>query len=193
MSPRVTAAGVGLALLAAVASCRRADPPPAVAPEAEAPYAPITLHDLTFGGRPPPERYADDVYEEADRVIDSLESCYAAALLRSASVGGAHALRLWVSARRVIRVTTESTELADDELERCVKQALLDYDLPPQVPDSGVRVRFRLVFAPPPAGAGLRCEGGACEPAPCGAPTAVCCPGGVCHGVFCRDGTCSRP
>jgi hypothetical protein len=162
-----------LALLALIAAgCHRAPLPPSIAETRT-----ITLTDLTLGGAPPPEQYAERLGEHVEAIVGRVERCYAERLDAGARPEGEHRLNIWVSARQVIRVTAEASTLADPALEGCIKRSLLAYPIPPEAPRGGVRVRFRLLFAPPPEGARLTCAEAGCELVRCGAEGAPSCPG----------------
>jgi hypothetical protein len=61
-------------------------------------------------------------------------------------------LRLWVSARQVIRVTPETT-VGDPALETCAHDRVHEFTLPPQAPEGGAQVRFTMTFVAPAGGA----------------------------------------
>ncbi|MBX3275425.1 MAG: hypothetical protein KF729_34485 [Sandaracinaceae bacterium] len=126
------------------AACHR--PPMAAVPSAS---RAVTATDITFDGEPPPEDLAETVREHTDALLAPIERCYEDRLASRPALGGEHSLRVYVSAARVIRVTTETSSLDDPALEDCVKQAILRYELPPDAPRGGVFVRFRLAFSPP--------------------------------------------
>lgn len=133
-------------VLALVLACNH----PPVAPVTSAAGS-VTATDITIGGAPPPEQFADEVVEHTNAVVELAERCYLERLEARPDVGGEHRLLVYVSAAQVIRVTVEESTLEDPVLEDCVKQEILRYELPPDAPRGGVRVRFRLVFTSPGA------------------------------------------
>lgn len=171
-----------LGLLCAITACRHG-PAYDVASAGRS----IVLTDLTIRGSPPPEEHAETVTGHVNTLLGRMERCYADHLQRRPELGGEHQLRLWVSARQVIRVTAEEPALEDEELALCIKQTLLAYRLPRGTPRGGVRVRFKLVFTPPPDGATLTCDDDGCELVACGQEDQPCCAGGLCE-----EGACTR-
>ncbi len=137
-SPRV----VPLVLL--LAACNRTP----IAPMPSATQS-VVADEITLDGEPPPDDFADVVREHTDALLERAERCYADRLAARPGVGGEHRLRVYVSAAQIIRVTTESSTLDDPPLEDCVKQRILQYELPPEAPRGGIMVRFRLRFTPP--------------------------------------------
>ena len=120
------------------------------------PVAPVTgasggvvASDVTLGGMPPPEQFAEQVAEQTENVVALAEACYEERLEEAPGVGGEHRLHVYVSAAEVIRVTAEEPHLDDEPLALCVKEALLAYELPEGTPRGGIHVRFRLTFTPP--------------------------------------------
>ncbi len=134
-------------VLLSLAACH--DEPPPETPSAPRPARPVELHDLTLDGSPPDEDLAPRIAAHAERLEALALACYEPRLAERPDLAGVHGVRVWVSANQVIRVTPEETTIADPELEQCVKDALLAYEIPPEAPSGGVRVRFRLVFTPP--------------------------------------------
>ncbi len=131
-------------LLALLVACNR--PPMAPVPSAT---RSVVATDITLDGAPPPEDFADEVREHTDALLERAERCYADRLVERPGLAGEHALRVYVSAAQIIRVTTEASTLDDPPLEDCVKQEILRYELPPEAPRGGVFVRFRLTFSAP--------------------------------------------
>lgn len=127
--------------------CSRAPIAPVASPGA-ADHS-VVADEITLDGEPPPEDFADRVREHAEALVERAERCYAERLDARPALGGEQRLRVYVSAAQVIRVTTEASTLEDPPLEDCIKQQILQYELPPDAPRGGVFVRFRLTFTPP--------------------------------------------
>lgn len=150
----------------------------------------IVLTDLTIHGSPPAEEHRETVAARVNTLLGRMEPCYAGRLEQRPGVGGEHRLRLWVSAREVIRVTAEEPALEDEALASCIKEVLLAHRLPPEAPRGGAPVRFRLIFTPPPDGAVLACGADGCELVACGDEGQRCCAGAQCDGGACTAGRC---
>lgn len=127
-----------------LAGCGGSPPAPV-----HSPTRTVTATDITIEGAPPPDAFADDVREHTDRVVGLAEACYAERRDAAPDLCGALRYRVYVSAARVIRVTLEETSANDEPLERCVKDALLAYELPSGTPRGGATARFVLHFTPP--------------------------------------------
>ncbi|MFN7699696.1 MAG: hypothetical protein ACK6CU_11990 [Deltaproteobacteria bacterium] len=123
---------------------------PAVLAAQETPRVQVT--DFTVDGNPPPAAYRDLLANAIRPTLSQVEQCYERRLSVSPQVRGDYRLRLWVSARQVIRATPESS-VGDRELEECARAAIRQFTLPPQAPEGGATVRFVVRFTPPPPGA----------------------------------------
>jgi hypothetical protein len=111
----------------------------------------VQVTDFTVDGNPPPAEYRDLLANAIRPIISQVEQCYDRRLAVTPTLGGDFRLRLWVSARQVIRATPESS-VGDSELEECARTAIRQFTLPPQAPEGGATVRFVVRFTPPPAG-----------------------------------------
>ncbi len=108
----------------------------------------VVVHDLTVDGDPPPAEYRAMLDAAIATAVVPIRTCYAAALTTHPGLGGDLRLRLWVSARQVIRVTPE-THIDDATLETCAHDRVHEFTLPPQAPEGGAQVRFVMTFTPP--------------------------------------------
>jgi len=106
---------------------------------------------LPAPGGPRPSWYRRFLADPILLTIGSGGQCYDRRLAVNPRLGGDFRLRLWVSARQVIRATPESS-VGDTELEECARAAIRTFTLPPQAPEGGATVRFVVRFTPPPAG-----------------------------------------
>lgn len=106
----------------------------------------VQLADLTVDDRPPPASYGDIIRNGIRPTIDPIIACYRARLAERPGLSGEVRLRLWVSAREVIRATQESSTLVDPALEECARQEIYRFRLPNEAPTGGARVRFALRF-----------------------------------------------
>ena len=139
----------------------------------------VSLTDLTVDGDPPPERYRDLLATAVRPTVDPVLQCYRDRLRVRPGLEGNLRLRLWVSARRVIRATPEES-LPDAELQACAIQHVRTFTLPPEAPEGGATVRFVLRFttsgepaaaAPSPApGTSATAPGASTAPAGSAAP-----------------------
>jgi hypothetical protein len=111
----------------------------------------VTVHDLTVDGDPPPDEYRAMLDAAIATAVVPIRTCYATELRTHPGLGGDLQLRLWVSARQVIRVTPE-THVADPALETCAHDRVHEFTLPPQAPEGGAQVRFIMTFTPPAGG-----------------------------------------
>jgi len=111
----------------------------------------VRVEEFTVDGNPPPAEYRQILSDAIRPTIGSVEQCYDRRLAVNPRLGGDYRLRLWVSARQVIRATPESS-VGDTELEECARAAIRTFTLPPQAPEGGATVRFVVRFTPPPAG-----------------------------------------
>jgi hypothetical protein len=111
----------------------------------------VQVTDFTVDGNPPPAEYRDILANAIRPTIGQVEQCYDRRLAVTPTLGGDFRLRLWVSARQVIRATPESS-VGDAQLEECARTAIRQFTLPPQAPEGGATVRFVVRFTPPPAG-----------------------------------------
>jgi hypothetical protein len=76
----------------------------------------VQVTDFTVDGNPPPAEYRDLLANAIRPTIAQVEQCYDRRLAVTPTLGGDFRLRLWVSARQVIRATPESS-VGDTELE----------------------------------------------------------------------------
>ncbi len=111
----------------------------------------VRVDEFTVDGNPPPAEYRQILSDAIRPTIGSVEQCYDRRLAVNPRLGGDYRLRLWVSARQVIRATPE-TSVGDTELEECARAAIRTFTLPPQAPEGGATVRFVVRFTPPPPG-----------------------------------------
>lgn len=111
----------------------------------------VRVEEFTVDGNPPPAEYRQILADAIRPTIGSVEQCYDRRLAVNPALGGDYRLRLWVSARQVIRATPESS-VGDTELEECARSAIRRFTLPPQAPEGGATVRFVVRFTPPPQG-----------------------------------------
>lgn len=107
----------------------------------------ITVHDITIDDDPPPEDYRAMLDAAIAAHLAPIRECYVRELATHPGLGGDLRLRLWVSARQVIRVTPESS-IGDAALETCAHDRVHEFTLPPQAPEGGARVRFVMTFVP---------------------------------------------
>jgi hypothetical protein len=108
----------------------------------------VTLEELTVDGEPPPAAYRTMISTAIAPHLDEIRAAYAGRLGERPALGGDYRLRLWVSAREVIRITPEST-LGDESLEEATRTAIYRFRLPPEAPGGGAWVRFVVRFVPP--------------------------------------------
>ncbi|MCX7808124.1 MAG: hypothetical protein N2515_05920 [Deltaproteobacteria bacterium] len=121
-----------------------------VQPAFAQPWGKVEIIDFTVDGHPVPPQY-QNMFERGIRpTVAEIEACYARRLMERPGLGGDFRLRLWVSARQVIRVTPESS-VGDSVLEECTRAAILRFTLPPEAPEGGATVRFAVRFVPQPA------------------------------------------
>lgn len=111
----------------------------------------VSIENLTIDGDPPPDEYREVLAAGLRPSLLTISSCYAATLAADPTVQGDYMLRMWVSAREVIRITPES-DLGNDTLELCTRQAIYAFHLPPEVPAGGAWVRMTIRFVGPPPG-----------------------------------------
>ncbi|MFO0686171.1 MAG: hypothetical protein U0234_29180 [Sandaracinus sp.] len=107
----------------------------------------ITVHDLTVDGDPPPDEYRAMLDAAIARSVVPIRACYETSLRTHAGLRGDLPMRLWVSARQVIRVTLES-HVGDTTLETCAHDRVHEFTLPPQAPEGGAAVHFVMTFTP---------------------------------------------
>jgi len=112
----------------------------------------VTVHDLTVDGNPPPDEYRALLDAAIATAVVPIRTCYEHELASHPDLRGDLRLRLWVSARQVIRVTPE-TSVGDAALETCAHDRVHEFTLPPQAPEGGAQVRFTMTFTPPARGA----------------------------------------
>ncbi|GAB4199722.1 MAG: hypothetical protein OHK0013_10090 [Sandaracinaceae bacterium] len=111
----------------------------------------VRVEEFTVDGNPPPAEYRDLLANAIRPTLGAVERCYDQRLAANPRLGGDYRLRLWVSARQVIRATPESS-VGDTQLEECARAAIRTFTLPPQAPEGGATVRFVVRFTPPPSG-----------------------------------------
>ncbi len=111
----------------------------------------VQVTDFTVDGDPPPAAYRQVLADGIRPTIGDVEQCYNRRLAVRPTLAGDYRLRLWVSARQVIRATGE-TSIGDTELEECARAAIRRFTLPPQAPEGGATVRFVVRFTAPPPG-----------------------------------------
>ena len=111
----------------------------------------VQVVDFTVDGDPPPDEYRQMLADGIRPTLGEVERCYNTRLAANPRLQGDYRLRLWVSARQVIRATAETT-LGDATLEECARAAIRQFTLPPQAPDGGATVRFVVRFTAPPVG-----------------------------------------
>ncbi len=106
----------------------------------------VQLTDLTVDDQPPPGSYAGMISNAIRPTIDPILACYRERLAERPGIAGEVRLRLWVSAREVIRATQEASTLGDAALEECARQRIYQFRLPNEAPAGGAWVRFALRF-----------------------------------------------
>lgn len=111
----------------------------------------VQVVNFTVDGDPPPEQYRQMLADGIRPTLVEVERCYNARLAVNPRLQGDYGLRLWVSARQVIRATAE-TSVGDTTLEECARAAIRQFTLPPQAPEGGATVRFVVRFTAPPVG-----------------------------------------
>lgn len=111
----------------------------------------VTVHDLTVDGDPPPSEYRAMLDAAIATAVVPIRVCYETELRTHPGLHGDLRLRLWVSARQVIRVTPETT-IGDPALETCAHDRVHEFTLPPQAPEGGAQVRFTMTFTAPAGG-----------------------------------------
>ncbi|MFO0714102.1 MAG: hypothetical protein U0353_29870 [Sandaracinus sp.] len=126
-------------------------PASAAAQAAIAPPPRVQVTDFTVDGDPPPAEYRELLANAIAPTIGQVEQCYDRRLAVNPRLAGDYRLRLWVSARQVIRATPESS-VGDTDLEECARAAIRQFTLPPQAPEGGATVRFVVRFTAPPPG-----------------------------------------
>lgn len=141
---------LGLTTLASPLVSSLASPPHAAA-QASAATPRVQVLDFTVDGDPPPAQYRQMLVDGIAPTISTIEACYNQRLPTNPTLAGDYRLRLWVSARQVIRTTPE-TSLNDATLEECTRAAIRTFTLPPQAPEGGATVRFIVRFTAPPPG-----------------------------------------
>jgi hypothetical protein len=107
----------------------------------------VTVHDLTVEDQTPPEQYRAALDAAIATTVAPIRACYVRELALHPGLSGDLRLRLWVSARQVIRVTPETT-IGDPALETCAHDEVHRFTLPPQAPEGGAAVRFVMRFTP---------------------------------------------
>lgn len=107
----------------------------------------VELLSLTVDDQPPPESYRSMMVNAIDPTIAPIVQCHRDRIAQGALSRGDLRLRLWVSARQVIRVTQEASTLGDAALETCAKDRIREIRLPDSAPMGGATVRFTLRFS----------------------------------------------
>lgn len=125
------------------------EPAPEPAPATTTVTARVSVEDLTVDERRPPSFYVTMMQGAVREPLEGVLECYRARLADAPTVGGDLRLRMWVSARRVIRVTPEQ-DLADAELQTCAVARIRTLTLPSSAPRAGASVRLTLRFATGP-------------------------------------------
>lgn len=105
----------------------------------------VAVTDLTVDGDAPPSQYRSMLETGLRPTLEPVLVCYRERAGRVTGLNGDLRLRLWVSARQVIRVTPETT-LSDPELQTCAIAGVRTFVLPPQAPEGGATVRLTLRF-----------------------------------------------
>ncbi len=143
--------------------------------DAQAATASVSVANLTVDGDPPPGTYRDLLRTGLQPTLGPVLECYQTALRTTPSRQGTLRLRLWVSAREVIRATEEESTLGDDTLDECARARVRLFRLPDAAPTGGASVTFTLFFlrtgiaaGPTPGDVFARVEG----PVPAAAPPA---------------------
>lgn len=111
----------------------------------------VQVVNFTVDGDPPPAQYQQMLTDGIRPTLAEVERCYNTRLAVNPRLQGDYGLRLWVSARQVIRATAE-TSVGDTTLEECARAAIRQFTLPPQAPEGGATVRFIVRFTAPPVG-----------------------------------------
>lgn len=107
----------------------------------------VELRDVTVDGQTPPESYRQMFAGAVDAAMAPVVQCYRDRIAAGSRAEGDLRLRLWVSARQVIRTTPESDTLRDAELVTCSRARILQVRLPDSAPESGATVRFTLRYS----------------------------------------------
>lgn len=97
-------------------------------------------------GRRAPESFHEMLSEAVGNALTPILDCYRHRLAERPDLTGDLRLRLWVSARQVIRATPEQ-ELSDEALQTCATGHVRRVRLPPAAPGAGAAVRLLLRFA----------------------------------------------
>ncbi|AKF11210.1 hypothetical protein [Sandaracinus amylolyticus] len=108
--------------------------------------ATVSVADLTVADQRPPDRYRDLLATGLRPTLGPVLECYRERLARTPALQGTLRLRLWVSARQVIRATEEASTLGDDTFDECARARVREFRLPDAAPDGGAMVRFTLYF-----------------------------------------------
>jgi hypothetical protein len=107
----------------------------------------VELRDVTVDGQTPPESYRQMFAGAVDAAMAPIVRCYRDRIAAGSRAEGDLRLRLWVSARQVIRTTPEGDTLRDPELVTCSRARILEVRLPDSAPESGATVRFTLRYS----------------------------------------------
>lgn len=109
--------------------------------------ATASVAELTVDDQRPPDRYRDLLATGLQPTLRPVLQCYLDRLAQVPSAQGSLRLRLWVSARQVIRATEEASTLGDDAFDECARAAVRTFRLPDAAPEGGAAVRFTLYFS----------------------------------------------
>ena len=114
----------------------------------------VELLAVTVDGQTPPESYRQMFAGAVEAAMAPIVQCYRDRIAAGSGAEGDLGLRLWVSARQVIRTTPEADTLRDPALVTCSRARILEVRLPDSAPESGATVRFTLRFSGARAAAG---------------------------------------
>ena len=107
----------------------------------------VELLAVTVDGQTPPESYRQMFAGAVEAAMAPIVQCYRDRIAAGSGAEGDLGLRLWVSARQVIRTTPEADTLRDPALVTCSRARILEVRLPDSAPESGATVRFTLRFS----------------------------------------------
>ena len=85
--------------------------------------ASVSIAGLTVDGDPPPGEYRELMRTALQPTLRPVLECYQDVLRTTPTRQGSLRLRLWVSAREVIRATEEASTLGDDAFDECAAAA----------------------------------------------------------------------
>lgn len=107
----------------------------------------VALTEMTVDDQPPPDSYRGMIATGLQPTLEPILQCYRECLTRDPALAGTLRVRLWVSARQVIRATEERSTLGDDALDECARRRIYEFRLPDAAPDGGAMVRLTLHFS----------------------------------------------